>query len=221
LAAALLACLGTAAQAQVVLTAAGNPIVGIAATVGSPTSTLGNNSGTGGANSWPAAEDPTKAINTIIAGGDKYLNFAKTGVGFIVTPTASSILNSFRFATGNDAPERDPLTVSIEGTNSANATTTLNSTWALLYNSVSGLATDPGRNTFAGVVNFTNTQPFSSYRVLVQTVRDSTTANSFQFAEMELRGVVAVPEPSTVLLCGVGLAGAAVTRWRRRSPAAT
>src|SRR5262249_57515534 len=103
-----------------------NPIVGIVATPGSATSTAGTVGTTPNVNNWPAAESPPNAIDNNTA--TKYLNFAKTNTGFIVTPSAMSVLTSFQLFTANDSPERDPTTVSIEGTNSPNATTTLNST---------------------------------------------------------------------------------------------
>ena len=44
--------------------------------------------------------------------------------GFIVTPTrnVSSVACGLLFATGNDYPERDPLTVTLEGTNATSVT---------------------------------------------------------------------------------------------------
>jgi hypothetical protein len=134
---------GAAARAQVIVTSPGNPIVGVAATVGGPTSTLATVGTVAGANNYPATENPPNAIDTVLT--TKYLNFQKNNAGFIVTPSASSVLTSFRLATGNDAPDRDPLTLAIEGTNSANATTTLNSVWTLPYSGPSGpVAALPG-----------------------------------------------------------------------------
>lgn len=115
--------------------------------------------------------------------------------------------------------ERDPATITIEGTNSPNATTSLNSTWTQIYSSVSGLATDPGRNTFGATVNFSNGLSFTSYRVLMTSVRTPATANSFQFGEVALIGTTAVPEPSTLALVGLGAAGLVACRLRRRKPA--
>jgi hypothetical protein len=199
------------AYAQVVdVTAPGNPIAGVAATLGSSTSLLAV-AGGGSGNAYPTAESPPNAINN--NQGDKYLNFQQSGAGFIVTPSALSVLTGVHFSTGNDAVERDPEIITIEGTNDPNATTTLNSSWTLIYNGVTGLATDPGRNTFGQPVSFTNTLSFASYRVLVQTVRTPTSANSFQFGEIEL--LAPVPEPSSLILAGMGVSAAA-WRWRRR-----
>ena len=222
LAVGLLFALGAPAPAQPVdITAPGNPIVGVAATVGSNTSLLATVGTVPNTNNYPAGEPPASAIDNITGGipnqGNKYLNFLETGAGFIVTPTTNSIVAGLHFFTGNDAPERDPLTVTLEGSTDANATTTLNSTWVLLYSGPSGLATDPGRNASGPNVFFANTQSLRSYRLLVSTVRNAATANSFQFQEIEL--LSPIPEPSSVALCGVALA-AFGTMWRRRRAAA-
>jgi hypothetical protein len=203
---------GSPAFAQVSdVTAPGNPIVGVAATVGNALSTLASVGTVPNTNNYPATESPPNAIDNLLT--TKYLNFQQTGTGFIVTPSALSVLTGVRLAAGNDAPERDPLTISIEGTNSPNATTTLNSVWALVYNGVSGLATDPGRDTFGATISFTNILPFTSYRVLVQSVRTPGSANSFQFDEIEL--LRPVPEPSSLILAGLGVSALGY-RWRRR-----
>jgi hypothetical protein len=203
---------GTARAVLIDVTTPGDPIVGVAATAGSATSTAAT-AGGGSGNAFPTAEGPTLAINNNQA--DKYLNFQQSGAGFITTLLAngSSLVTQFRFSTANDALERDPATITIEGTNNANPTTTLNSTWTSLYTGVSGLATDPGRNTFGSTVTFTNTQAFSSYRVLITAVRTPTSANSFQFGEVELIGTP-VPEPATLALAAPLVAGMLLRRRR-------
>src|SRR5262245_59737873 len=160
---ALIAASPTRAQVTDV-TAPGNPIVGVAATVGNPISSLATVGTVPNTNNYPATESPPNSIDN--NQGNKYLNFRQSNAGFIVTPSAISVLTGVRFSTGNDAPERDPFTISIEGTNSPNPTVTLNSTWTSIYNGVSGLATDPGRNTFGSTVTFINALPFTSYRML-------------------------------------------------------
>jgi hypothetical protein len=205
---------GSARAAIIDVTAPGNPIVGVAATLGSATSTLAT-AGGGSGNAFPTAEAPPNAIDNNTS--DKYLNFQQSGAGFIVTPSAASIVNAFRFATGNDAVERDPLMITIEGTNSLNATTTLNSTWTTIYSGVSGLATDPGRDTFGATVSFSNATSFLSYRVLVSSVRTPASANSFQFSEIELGSDgSSVPEPSSIVLSGLGCVFGTLLVVRRR-----
>jgi hypothetical protein len=215
---------GSALAAPIVngkLTVPADPIVGIAATPGSDTSTLATIGTTGGANNYPSAEDPTKIIDNVVlfgtTNGNKYLNFQKNNSGFIVNLAANgpSSLTGFRLASGNDAPERDPMTVVIEGTNSPNATTALNSDWSPVYSGVTGLASNPGRNAYAGEVDFvpTTSGAFASYRVLFTTVRDTpSSANSFQVSEIDLIGST-VPEPASIGL--IGLSGLALLRRRR------
>jgi hypothetical protein len=192
------------------VTAPGNPIAGVAATVGSPTSSLATVGSIPGANNYPASAPPPSAIDNLFGAANpasKYQNFAETGAGFIVTPTAMSVITGVDFSTANDAPERDPLTITIEGTNSPNAASTLNSSWTLIYDGVTGLANDPGRNAFGSQVSFPNQQSFTSYRVLVQSVRNGGVANSFQFQEVQL--LAAIPEPSSLILFGLGVCAAA------------
>jgi hypothetical protein len=175
------------AAAQLVdITAPGDPIVGVAATPGSSTSSLAVPGTLANFNNYPPAESPPMAIDDVVA--TKYLNFQKTNAGWIATPsTTDQPITGIRFVTGNDSPERDPLTLVLEGTNDLNATTTLNSTWVTIYSGVSGLATDPGRNALGAVAHVANGQAFRSYRMLVTTVRElPVVANSFQFAEVQL-----------------------------------
>jgi len=217
----LLFAAGTASQAALILngdvTAPTDPITGVAATPGSATSTAATVGTTAGANNFPAAEPPSAAINNVLTAADKYLNFQQSNAGFITTITSNgpqASLTGFRFFTGNDAPERDPATITIEGTNSPNATTTLNSTWTTIYSGVSGLATDPGRSMSGPLVTFIPSAAFSSFRVLVTAVRTPTSANSFQFGEVDLIGNSVVPEPASAGL--LGLAGVGLLARRRR-----
>ncbi len=181
---------GNLALAQAAdVTAPGDPIAGVAALPGSSTSSLATPGVVPNYNNYPNWEGPTNAIDD-----DpffKYLNFQIVNAGFIVTPSEASVLSGLRFTTGNDSPERDPMTVVIEGTNDANATLTLNSSWVTVYIGPSGLATDPGRDTPGAVMSFSNGASFKSYRLLVLSVRDIPgPANSFQFGEVELRGAI-------------------------------
>jgi len=162
----------------------GDPIVAVAAAAGSNNSSTTTNS--------PAGQTADKLIDGNTA--TKYLNLQKTGAGVIVYPLhqwPATTVGSFKIATGEDAPERDPVTITIEGTNDRYATSTLNSHWTLLYSGPSGLSTDPGRSTFGPEVAIGNSTAYKTYRVLVTAVRDESTANSFQMSELQLIGSTA------------------------------
>jgi hypothetical protein len=210
----------TAVQAQSDVTAPGDTIVAI------------DTDGTVG--SSPAAEPVANAINNQRI---KYLNFGEpTGAtselntGFIVTPSLGSgiggtILSGVRLYTANDAPERDPASIVLEG-----SLTGATGPWLPIFSGPLDLPT--GRNLttapfsgttpinaasdFLQTIMFGNSQAFTSYRVIFPTVRNSTTANSMQIADVELLGV-AVPEPSTFALVGAGLLGLMIAARRRRS----
>lgn len=189
------------------VTAPGDPIVGVAATVGAATSSLAAPGGVvGSGNAYPNSESPSLAIDNVLT--DKYLNFGKAGVGFITTTTTSgpsTVVKGIRFTTATDHPERDPTTVTLEGSQDANATSSLNSSWTLIYNGPSGLSTDPGRFQVGPQVNFANGVSFKSYRLLVSSVRDAALANSMQFGEVELIGNTVVPEPTSLAAAAIAL----------------
>ncbi|HYE14708.1 MAG TPA: choice-of-anchor Q domain-containing protein [Pyrinomonadaceae bacterium] len=206
------------------VTAPGDPVVGVTATAGDNSSTL-SNEGTS-LSEYPPGQSPDKAIDNDATAGSKYLNFAETGSGLIVTALTNgpqTVVSGFRVATAEDAPERDPVTVTLEGTNDPGATETFNSAWTLLYSGPSGLSTDPGRNTFGTQINFTNTTAYRSYRFLVTGVRNAAAANSMQFSELELIG-----STKTVIVSGADVTtpndphmGVAATPGSNTSTAAT
>src|SRR4051794_26793657 len=75
------------------LTAPSDPVAAVAATAGSPTSSLATAGTVANTNNYPTNEGPTLAIDGNNA--TKYLNFLKTGSGLITTLTANGpgILN--------------------------------------------------------------------------------------------------------------------------------
>ena len=131
----------------------------------------------------------------------KYTNFGSCGA-FVLSPTCgintgiyvplrrgSSLLLAFRFCTGNNIPERDPLTVTIEGSNQPNSAFILSSSWTLIYDGSTGLDIDPGRFNYGIMQNLTsNTAWYNSYRILISSKRNID-ANAVQYGEIELFGM--------------------------------
>lgn len=198
---------------------------------------VGTATGTANANSWPAAESPDKATDGITS--SKYLNFGELNTGYIFTLSSGTVVaNGLSLTTANDAPERDPLTVSIYGSNAptAAANTTPGTTYNLslftpiVLNLATGLATDPGRTTAAPLLTFTNTTAYSTYLVVFPTVRNAAAANSMQIAEARLTsggatgtpisnaGTIAggqlIPEPSSLALLSASVGLLALRRRR-------
>ncbi|MCY2952648.1 MAG: hypothetical protein NTU53_11855 [Planctomycetota bacterium] len=187
------------AQASVIL-APTDPIYAVNATPGSAISGLPVTA----ANNHPVGEAPAKVMDNNT--GTKYLNFGKTNVGFIVVPAfGPSKLTSLQMATANDSANRDPMTISIEGTAGpfSDYLGVFNTTWTPIYTGPSGIEVDPGRSTWGTELPIAPSGFFSYYRVLVTTIRDAGTANSTQFSEFKLNGV---PEPAALsLLAFAGL----------------
>jgi hypothetical protein len=199
----------TVANAQVDVTAPGDTIVAVDldGTVGSS----------------PAAEGVANAINNV---RQKYLNFgepaganSELNTGFIVTPAlgagaGGTIVTGIRIYTANDAPERDPASYLLSGANSPTGPWTDISSGALALPTGRNTTTAPNSGTtpinaasdFLQTVNFANTTAYTSYRLTFPTVRTVASANSMQIADVELLGAV-VPEPSTLILAGMGLLG--------------
>lgn len=131
----------------------------------------------------------------------KYLNFGNNGsgsanilqpginTGFYVTPNISkgSVACGLLFGTATDSPQRDPITVALEGTNS----TALNSTsnWALIYSGPTGIdpVNVPNRSTYGTLQVFSNIIAYQSYRLLITSQRAGY-SNAVQYGEAQIMG---------------------------------
>ncbi|MDZ4781880.1 MAG: PEP-CTERM sorting domain-containing protein [Planctomycetia bacterium] len=211
---------GASVQAATIFTP-GDPIVAIWNTTASGNSTA-STAGTTAAGQYPAGEAAPLAIDGLST--TKYLNFGGgggggvstaskgLGTGFYITPTVTdSIVQSFQFTAANDAPLRDPLSITIEGSNGG--ALDQGASWTLIYSGTTGLDTDPGRFLPGALVPVTgNVTMYDSYRVLVTSQRG--VANSVQYADVQFFGV---PEPTSIVLAGI--AGIALLGFARRRTA--
>lgn len=132
----------------------------------------------------------TKYVNNGI-NGSFTANLLNPGAntGFFVIPSVSnaSLAVAVRFATANDYPNRDPITITLEGSNESNTTALhLGSSWTLIYNGSTGLLPVNARRTYGVQQNFSNTQRFRSYRLLITTQRDLT--DCVQYSESVIIG---------------------------------
>jgi Glycosyl hydrolase family 76 len=156
-----------------------------------------------GAGQYPSGFGPANAIdaNTATAyfnygnGGSSVSSVTKgVGTGFYVTPALGpSIVTGIQVTTSGSFSgsfaNRDPLTVSIEGTNATGNFDT-GATWTLIANNVDlGIDTDPGRGVYGPLVRFSNATPYRSYRVIVQSQRGSDIG--VEYAELNLLGTAA------------------------------
>ena len=104
-----------------------------------------------------------------------------TRTGLYLTLTGGPfILFGFYIGTENYDPARDPLTLTIEGSNAGGGSLSAGSSWTLIYNGSTGIDPDPGRNVYGTLQRLSIVSPpFKSYRFLVTSVRGSTTCTSY------------------------------------------
>jgi hypothetical protein len=145
-------------------------------------------------------EDVTKAIDNNTA--TKYLNFSKLGTGFIVTPASgASLIGGISLTSAADAPERDPATYEVWGSNDGGATFTLISSGNV------PAFTSRGQER---IINFPRAagQTYTTYKVDFPTVANAALANSMQVAEVKLLaaapGENAAATPNAVAITGDG-----------------
>lgn len=180
---------------------------------------------------YPAGEYPGYAIdgNT----GTKYLSFgdntsfsnttatAGLNTGFHLTLAAAAKVTAIQFATGNDATFRDPLTITVEGSNATGDALLTGTNWTTIYTGESGLlalgnaTTD--RKSYGEIISLTNANAYMSYRVLVTSARgENGVQDAVQYSEVVLYTGSKIPEPSTTILGLSGAAGLLAYAWRKR-----
>ncbi|MDB6069328.1 MAG: hypothetical protein JWL81_499 [Verrucomicrobiales bacterium] len=164
------------------------------------TQTGTNNATNTGAEGPEAAFDGNNAT--------KWLSFGRAFTGLIVTPaTAVSVVTSLSFSTGGDAPERDPVTYQLYGTNGAvtsvNNGDGLAESWTLISSGATGIAPSSaaatGRNTTVAPVTFANSTAYSAYKIVFPVLRSANagvfdpvtlangaTPNSVQLGELRM-----------------------------------
>jgi hypothetical protein len=138
------------------------------------------------------AQDLAAAIDGNL--DSKYLNRAQDAdgfnphgdnTGFVISPSGTFPVTKIQFATANDVPDRDPLSITVEGSNDANAAEAHGNGFTLLYEGPTGLAHDPGRKQWGPVIQFQNNTSYKTYRVLVTQARGDS-ADAVQFSEIKM-----------------------------------
>ncbi len=157
---------------------------------------INGNPGGGGTEGEANAVD-----NTIL----KYLNFDSVDnaapfvgpVGFIVTPAAGkTLVTALRIYAANDAEERDPADVTIEGSSDNAVTWSPIASSALALPSTRNTVTTETPNPLVHAcqeIRFANDAKYTDYRITFNNVKNNTTASSMQLAEVELLGTLDLP----------------------------
>ncbi|MBP7948186.1 MAG: hypothetical protein KA004_00930 [Verrucomicrobiales bacterium] len=181
-------------------------------------------------NNWPAGEPPTDLVNRSIGGdGEKYLNFAVTNTAVIFAGTTPLPVNRMELWVANDAPERDPASYQLYGTNAAIpaltsgqtvalSSFTLLSEGALALSATRDIATDA--TGFSQSVLIPNTTAYTAYLLVFPTVRGPG-ANSMQLSEVQLYHSTIIGTESFEYLDGplAGKNSGQLWNWKNRTPA--
>jgi hypothetical protein len=110
-----------------------------------------------------------------------YLNLDKLNTGFTVTPlVGSTLVTGLTLQAAGDAPERDPASYILCGSNDGSAFTEISRGTIPLF---------PSRGSVQKLT-FANTLSFNAYRLIFPTVANAAIANSMHIAEVELLGVL-------------------------------
>ena len=131
----------------------------------------------GTSNNSPGSEGVTNAIDDLPT---KYLNFDKLNTGFTVTPgVGRTLVRGLTLTSANDAPERDPASYTLEGSDDGVTFTLISSGTVPVF---------PSRF-FKQRIFFANNAPYLKYRLIFPTVANAAAANSMAVSEVELLGV--------------------------------
>src|SRR6185436_18143497 len=122
----------------------------------------------------PAGYSATNAIDNNVT--TKYLNFDKLNTGMTITPTGQRPVRGLTLISAEDAPERDPSSFLLEGSNDGTNFTRIASNAVPVFKD---------RNVVQSFA-FANTNVFNRYRLRFPTIANAAAANSMQIAEVEL-----------------------------------
>ena len=167
-----------------------NTTVGGDATLSTEGFSQGNYPGAQGPNTLFDQNNLTKYVsfgvcNSTIGGSSANCG-VNTGV-YLSLQRGPTLLLGFQFMTPNSFYERDPINITIEGSNRNASELMLGSSWTLIYTGSSGLENTTARFTY-GEMRFlsNNTRWYSSYRLLIQMKRS--TGNFVQMSAWDLYG---------------------------------
>jgi len=140
--------------------------------------------------SYPAAEAPVNVLDGNPA--TKYLNRGGGGSGFIVTPTAAIMVQSFTLTTANDSATRDPAAWELYGTNdpikSTDNTAGIAESWTLIASGA--LELPPARLTVGPVVSFESFAVYSSFKMVFTRTKGSSNMQVADVAFYAMPGAV-------------------------------
>ena len=145
------------------------------------------NVGKFGNSSYPGAESPAQGIDGNFA--TKYLNTGGENTGIIITPASgASVAKQLVLSTANDAPDRDPASYVLSGTNdsinSADNSSGVYENWTLIASGDLNLPDD--RNVQeAQTLDLDNDGSYTSYRLVFPTTKPGGTL--MQIAEIQLK----------------------------------
>lgn len=154
-----------------------------------------SSAGTNTGNYFPG-EEPENAFDRSTY--TKYMNFGvcssslmgyecglNTGL-YLTLQRNRSLLTSIRFCTAFDHEIRDPLTITIEGSNGPSYALTYGTSWTLIYNGSTNLQSITQRRQCGDNQTIPNNFWYSSYRILVTSKRNIDVGT--QYSEIDLFG---------------------------------
>ncbi len=135
---------------------------------------------------WPGSESPLKALDDDVNTNYRHKKGETQSTGLVVTPSKKKVVNRLTFTTADDAPERDPVAFEFYGSDGD----VYGGPWTLIASGKIGDFNQetpwPRQTMNETPIMFDNDVAYKHYRIMITAVRDAGSADSMQFAELEL-----------------------------------